>query len=220
MSGVPVVGTLEEALTLGPTTAIVGVATQGGRFPPAWRALLRRCIEAGLDIESGLHEFLADDTELSELAREHGVAPATCDARRATSTSRWGEPPRRREDRAHSRVGLRHRQEDGCRRARPGSTEPWPCVRLLPDRPDGHRDRGLGHRGRRRRRRLPRRRRRARCRGGGRPRRQAAVRRRPGSLVHPLYSASRSASCTGLRRTRSSSATMRGRPRSKAARGT
>jgi D-glutamate N-acetyltransferase len=74
MSGVPVVGTLEEALALGPTTAVVGVATQGGRFPPAWRALLRRCIEAGLDIESGLHEFLADDTELSELAREHGVA--------------------------------------------------------------------------------------------------------------------------------------------------
>ena len=55
---------------------------------------------------------------------------------------------------------------------------------------------------------------------GAERRRQAAVRRRPGSLVHPLYSASRSASCTGLRRTRSSSATMRGRPRSKAARGT
>jgi uncharacterized NAD-dependent epimerase/dehydratase family protein len=73
MSGVPVVGTLEEALALGPTTAVVGVATQGGRFPPAWRALLRRCIEAGLDVESGLHEFLGDDAELSDLAREHGV---------------------------------------------------------------------------------------------------------------------------------------------------
>ena len=73
MGGVPVVGTLEEALALGPTTAVVGVATQGGRFPPAWRALLRRCIEAGLDVESGLHEFLGDDAELSELAREHGV---------------------------------------------------------------------------------------------------------------------------------------------------
>jgi D-glutamate N-acetyltransferase len=73
MSGVPVVGTLEEALELRPTTAVVGVATQGGRFPPAWRALLRRCIEAGLDVESGLHEFLGDDAELSELAREHGV---------------------------------------------------------------------------------------------------------------------------------------------------
>ena len=73
MSDVPVVGTLEEALAFGPTTAVVGVATQGGRFPPAWRELLRRCIEAGLDVESGLHEFLGDDGELSELAREHGV---------------------------------------------------------------------------------------------------------------------------------------------------
>jgi uncharacterized NAD-dependent epimerase/dehydratase family protein len=49
------------------------VATQGGRFPPAWRALLRQCLEAGLDVESGLHEFLGDDAELSELARSHGV---------------------------------------------------------------------------------------------------------------------------------------------------
>jgi uncharacterized NAD-dependent epimerase/dehydratase family protein len=74
MTGVPVVGTIDEALALGPTTAVVGVATQGGRFPPAWRALLRRCVEAGLDIESGLHEFLADDAELTELANQHGVA--------------------------------------------------------------------------------------------------------------------------------------------------
>jgi uncharacterized NAD-dependent epimerase/dehydratase family protein len=73
MDGVPVVGTIGEALAFGPTTAVVGVATQGGRFPPAWRALLRECIEAGLDIESGLHEFLAEDAELSELARSRGV---------------------------------------------------------------------------------------------------------------------------------------------------
>jgi uncharacterized NAD-dependent epimerase/dehydratase family protein len=73
MSGVPIVGTVEEALAYGPTTAVVGVATQGGRFPPAWRLLLRQCIHAGLDIESGLHEFLADDAELAELARIHRV---------------------------------------------------------------------------------------------------------------------------------------------------
>jgi uncharacterized NAD-dependent epimerase/dehydratase family protein len=49
------------------------VATQGGRFPPAWRELLKQCIEAGLDVENGLHEFLGDDPELVELARVHGV---------------------------------------------------------------------------------------------------------------------------------------------------
>jgi uncharacterized NAD-dependent epimerase/dehydratase family protein len=72
-SDIPIVGTVEEALAYGPTTATVGVATQGGRFPPAWRALLRDSIRAGLDLESGLHEFIGDDPELSELAREHGV---------------------------------------------------------------------------------------------------------------------------------------------------
>jgi uncharacterized NAD-dependent epimerase/dehydratase family protein len=71
--GIPVVTTIEEALHLGPTTALVGVATQGGRFPPEWRALLKSCIAAGLDVENGLHEFLADDPELAELARRRGV---------------------------------------------------------------------------------------------------------------------------------------------------
>ena len=51
----------------------MGVATQGGRFPPAWRDLLKASIEAGLDVESGLHEFISDDPELTELARKHGV---------------------------------------------------------------------------------------------------------------------------------------------------
>jgi uncharacterized NAD-dependent epimerase/dehydratase family protein len=71
--GIPVVATIGEALHLRPTTALVGVATQGGRFPPAWRELLKTCIAAGLDVENGLHEFLADDPELAELARSRGV---------------------------------------------------------------------------------------------------------------------------------------------------
>jgi len=33
--GIPIVGTVEEGLASGPTVALVGVATQGGRFPPA-----------------------------------------------------------------------------------------------------------------------------------------------------------------------------------------
>jgi uncharacterized NAD-dependent epimerase/dehydratase family protein len=70
--GVPVVQTLDEALPLEPNTALVGVATQGGRFPPAWRDLLRSCIEHGLDIENGLHEFLSEDRELRDLAARHG----------------------------------------------------------------------------------------------------------------------------------------------------
>jgi D-glutamate N-acetyltransferase len=71
--GVPVVATVEDALAFAPTTALVGVATQGGRFPPAWIEILRRCILNGIDVENGLHVFLADDPELRELADHHGV---------------------------------------------------------------------------------------------------------------------------------------------------
>ena len=73
IDGVPVVGSVDDALRFDPTTAIVGVATQGGRFPPEWRELLKSSIASGLDIESGLHEFVADDAELAALAKRHSV---------------------------------------------------------------------------------------------------------------------------------------------------
>jgi uncharacterized NAD-dependent epimerase/dehydratase family protein len=70
---IPIVGTVAEAIPLRPTTAAVGVATQGGRFPPEWRELLKDSIRAGLDLESGLHEHISADPELTALATEHGV---------------------------------------------------------------------------------------------------------------------------------------------------
>jgi D-glutamate N-acetyltransferase len=71
--GVPIVADVEEAMPFGPTTALVGVVTQGGYFPPAWMELLRDCVEHGLDLENGLHVFMADDAELRSLAEERGV---------------------------------------------------------------------------------------------------------------------------------------------------
>jgi uncharacterized NAD-dependent epimerase/dehydratase family protein len=79
--GVPILADVAAALPLRPTAALVGVATQGGRFPPAWRDLLRDCIRSGIDIENGLHQFLAEDPEMSELARAFGVT--LTDLRRA-----------------------------------------------------------------------------------------------------------------------------------------
>ena len=70
---IPVVGSVADALGYDPTVAIVGVATQGGRFPPAWREFVKSCIANRLDVESGLHEFISEDPELTELARKHGV---------------------------------------------------------------------------------------------------------------------------------------------------
>jgi len=71
--GFPVVRSVEEGMQYAPTTALVGVATQGGRFPPNWRELLKDAIRAGLDLENGLHEFVSEDPELVELARRHRV---------------------------------------------------------------------------------------------------------------------------------------------------
>jgi len=71
--GIPIVASVNDALCFNPTTALVGVATQGGRFPPEWRELLKSCISKGLDLENGLHEFVSDDEELTALASRHGV---------------------------------------------------------------------------------------------------------------------------------------------------
>jgi D-glutamate N-acetyltransferase len=72
--GIPIVGSVSAALPYEPSVAVVGVATQGGRFPPTWRELLKSSIAAGLDVESGLHEFISDDLELTELAQTRHVA--------------------------------------------------------------------------------------------------------------------------------------------------
>jgi uncharacterized NAD-dependent epimerase/dehydratase family protein len=70
---IPIVASVEEGLAFEPDTALVGVATQGGLFPSAWRGLLKESIAAGLDVENGLHEFLSDDPEMAELAAKQGV---------------------------------------------------------------------------------------------------------------------------------------------------
>jgi len=79
--GIPIVADVGAALPFRPTAALVGVATQGGRFPPAWREVLRDCIRQGIAIENGLHEFVTDDPELVELAEAFGVT--LTDLRRA-----------------------------------------------------------------------------------------------------------------------------------------
>jgi uncharacterized NAD-dependent epimerase/dehydratase family protein len=71
--GVPIVGSVDEGLAFEPNTALVGVVTQGGRFPGDWQALLKSCVERGLDLENGLHVRLHDIPGLQELAAEHGV---------------------------------------------------------------------------------------------------------------------------------------------------
>ena len=69
----PVVATLAEALPYEPTALLIGTAPQGGKIPPDWRATIAEAIVSGLDIVSGLHEFVSDDPEFASLAATHGV---------------------------------------------------------------------------------------------------------------------------------------------------
>jgi uncharacterized NAD-dependent epimerase/dehydratase family protein len=74
--GIPVFATLEQALAGAPRrpdTCIVGVATPGGTFPPALRALLLEAAGAGLSLVNGLHQQLADDAEIAAAAARSGA---------------------------------------------------------------------------------------------------------------------------------------------------
>jgi uncharacterized NAD-dependent epimerase/dehydratase family protein len=75
VEGIPVVASVEDGLAVEPraNTALVGVAVAGGRLPAEWRVVLRAVLEAGLDLESGMHELLSADPELADLARRHGA---------------------------------------------------------------------------------------------------------------------------------------------------
>ena len=69
----PVLATLGEALLLEPTALLIGTAPQGGKIPPDWRSIIAAAIVSGLDVISGLHEFVSDDPEFASLAATHGV---------------------------------------------------------------------------------------------------------------------------------------------------
>ncbi len=71
--GIPVVRDIHEALTYQPDTLLIGIAPMGGALPQAWHWQLLTAINAGLDIISGLHVFIADDDELRLAAEKRGV---------------------------------------------------------------------------------------------------------------------------------------------------
>ena len=71
---VPIVATLNEAIELGATALLIGVAPTGGKLDATWRAPLLQAIAAGLHVEAGLHTQLSEDPELRRAATRAGVA--------------------------------------------------------------------------------------------------------------------------------------------------
>lgn len=74
--GIPIYSNLFEALQANANQVkyfIIGLAPEGGKLPESYRQIVAEAIRAGLNIDSGLHEFLSDDPEFSGLAQKHGV---------------------------------------------------------------------------------------------------------------------------------------------------
>jgi len=55
------------------THLVIGLAPDGGRLPAAARAAVVAAIQSGLHVDSGLHDYLSDDSELAALAAAHRV---------------------------------------------------------------------------------------------------------------------------------------------------
>ncbi len=72
--GIPVVSNIEEALNVDDVdTLIVGISPVGGRLPEKYREYIRKAIENRLNIWSGLHIFISEDSEFRKLAEKYGV---------------------------------------------------------------------------------------------------------------------------------------------------
>jgi uncharacterized NAD-dependent epimerase/dehydratase family protein len=78
-SGIPVVADLASAHAASvaadrtATHLVIGLAPDGGRLSAAAREDVKRALELGLNVDSGLHDFLSEDPELVALAARNGA---------------------------------------------------------------------------------------------------------------------------------------------------
>ena len=64
---------IKEAVSMGAKTLVIGVANRGGIISDKWKDVLKEAIISGLDIASGLHNLLRDESELVNLAKIHNT---------------------------------------------------------------------------------------------------------------------------------------------------
>lgn len=55
-----------------PLNFVVGLAPDGGRLPKAYKSEIKLALQKGLNVDSGLHDFLSKDEEIMQLAKENG----------------------------------------------------------------------------------------------------------------------------------------------------
>lgn len=78
-AGIPVHSDITEsfdhfsALGHKPTHLVIGLAPDGGRIDNRTKNDIKEAIKLGLNIDSGLHDFLTEDAEISQMATENKV---------------------------------------------------------------------------------------------------------------------------------------------------
>ncbi len=65
-NNIPVVASVDD---VDADTLLVGIATPGGVLPPELKKIVIQAVNKGMNIISGLHEYLSDDPEITELAK-------------------------------------------------------------------------------------------------------------------------------------------------------
>ncbi len=74
--GIPITGSLYEAVEISksmnknPTHFVIGLATDGGKLSNEAREIVKEALEFGLNVDSGLHDFLSDDKQLVKLPKK------------------------------------------------------------------------------------------------------------------------------------------------------
>lgn len=63
-----------QAFARGARSVVIGIANRGGVLAPEWIPALVECLEAGLDLVSGMHTRLAQDAEIRVTAQRYGRA--------------------------------------------------------------------------------------------------------------------------------------------------
>ncbi len=76
-SGIPIFGDMDTAIekleTTGnrPKTLVIGLAPDGGRLPNEAKVVIKKALQMGWNVDSGLHDFLTNDATLNQLAAEN-----------------------------------------------------------------------------------------------------------------------------------------------------
>ena len=76
-NGIPIFKNIESAVKeltdtgMVPKTLVIGLAPDGGRLPEQAKSTLKKALEMGWNLDSGLHDFLSNDKALVNLAAQN-----------------------------------------------------------------------------------------------------------------------------------------------------